>query len=208
MGTPYYMSPEQCQGRAVDHRTDIYSMGVVAFRTLTARYPFDGTYVELMSKHVAEEAPLASAKNPTLPASVDRGIAWMMQKHPAERPPSVLAGVKALLDEPLVTADALPAPRRRRWWWLALPAALAIAAVAAVVLVAERRDVAPAVVRAPDAAMPVVAPPASVDAAVAAPADASIAVDAAPRPDAAPTRPHPQPHPHTPAHDDLERPKF
>ena len=43
MGTPYYMSPEQCRGSDVDHRTDIYSFGVRrCFALLTARYPFDG----------------------------------------------------------------------------------------------------------------------------------------------------------------------
>jgi len=221
MGTPYYMSPEQCHGRGIDHRTDIYSMGVVAFRTLTAAYPFDGTYVELMAKHVLEEPPLASTKNPALPPAVDRGIAWMMQKDPAKRPASVLAGIKALLDEPQVSQGALPAVRRRRRArWLAIPAVLAVAAVVVVVAMSRHQPAstlrAPdaAAARAPDAAAPAVVP-VIVDAAAAAvvpPVDATaIAVDAgvrrvdtAPRPDAAPSHPHP----HQPAHDDLERPKF
>ena len=43
MGTPYYMSPEQCRGRDVDHRTDVYAFGCMTYRILTGEYPFDGT---------------------------------------------------------------------------------------------------------------------------------------------------------------------
>src|SRR5438094_274836 len=48
LGTPYYMSPEQCRGRDVDYRTDIYSFGVLAFRLLTGTYPFDGELIEIL----------------------------------------------------------------------------------------------------------------------------------------------------------------
>jgi serine/threonine protein kinase len=205
MGTPYYMSPEQCQGRAVDHRTDIYSMGVVAFRTLTASYPFDGAYVELMAKHVRDQPPAPSSRNPALPAAVDRGVAWMLQKDPAARPPSVLAGIKALTDEAQVTPARLSATRSaRRWWWLALAAAGI--AVAAVVLGSRARSPQPP--PPPPTARPVVAPvvidaapPLPVDAPPDAPVDAPI--------DAAPVRQHTPVHTKsTPKFDDLERPKF
>jgi serine/threonine protein kinase len=98
IGTPYYMSPEQCRGKDVDHRTDIYSFGIVAYRLLTGTYPFDGDYIELLTKQIGEEPELPSARNPVLPPSVDRAIAWMMQKDPAQRPRTVIAGVLALED--------------------------------------------------------------------------------------------------------------
>ena len=43
MGTPYFMSPEQCRGEAVDHRTDIYAMGVLLYLMWSGRLPFEGT---------------------------------------------------------------------------------------------------------------------------------------------------------------------
>ncbi len=97
IGTPYYMSPEQCRGRDVDNRTDIYSFGIVVYRVLTGAFPFEADdFVELLFKQVNEEAPPPSSKNPSLPASVDTAIAWMMQKDRERRPATVLEAVSAL----------------------------------------------------------------------------------------------------------------
>jgi serine/threonine-protein kinase len=109
LGTPYYMSPEQCRGRDVDHRTDVYSCGIVAFRMLTGTYPFEGEdYVELLFKQVNEAPPLASSRNPALPASVDTAIAWMLRKDRDQRPPTVLEGVLALDPGAAETPGVLP----------------------------------------------------------------------------------------------------
>jgi serine/threonine-protein kinase len=114
LGTPYYMSPEQCRGRDVDHRTDIYSCGILAFRMLTGTYPFEGEdYVELLFKQVNEEAPLASSRNAALPASVDTAIAWMMRKDREQRPRTVLEGVLALDPTSAVTPGVLPKRQSR-----------------------------------------------------------------------------------------------
>src|SRR5205823_8237 len=96
MGTPYYMSPEQCRGRDVDHRTDIYSFGIVAYRLLTGALPFQADdYVELLYKQINEEPEPPSSRTPSLSPAVDRAIAWMMQKDRDKRPPTVLEGVLA-----------------------------------------------------------------------------------------------------------------
>jgi serine/threonine protein kinase len=68
MGTPYYMSPEQCRGREIDHRTDIYSFGILCFETLTARVPFDGDdYMEILLKQINDPPPRPSSFVPELP---------------------------------------------------------------------------------------------------------------------------------------------
>lgn len=111
LGTPYYMSPEQCRGRGVDHRTDIYSFGIVAYRVLTGTFPFEGDgYMDLMLKQTQEEPPLPSSRNPALPATVDEAIAWMMQKNPDRRPPRVLEGVNALDPDAFVTPSRITRP--------------------------------------------------------------------------------------------------
>ncbi|HTL32132.1 MAG TPA: protein kinase [Kofleriaceae bacterium] len=97
LGTPYYMSPEQCRGKDVDHRTDVYSFGIVAYRMLTGTFPFEGDdFVELLYKQVNEEAPAPSTKNASLSPAVDTAIAWMMEKDREKRPPTVVEGVHAL----------------------------------------------------------------------------------------------------------------
>jgi eukaryotic-like serine/threonine-protein kinase len=97
IGTPYYMSPEQCRGRDVDHRTDVYSFGIVIYRLLTGAFPFEGDdYMDLLFKQVNDDAPPASSKNPNLPPTVDNAIAWMLTKDREQRPQSVLEAVNAL----------------------------------------------------------------------------------------------------------------
>jgi serine/threonine-protein kinase len=97
MGTPAYMSPEQCRGRDVDHRTDIYAFGVLAFEMLTGRIPFLGEdYMDILLKQIGEEPPAPSSIVPGLPAAVDQGVLWMLRKDPAERPPNLITAVRAL----------------------------------------------------------------------------------------------------------------
>ena len=108
IGTPYYMSPEQCRGKDVDHRTDIYSFGIVAYRLLTGEYPFEGDgYLDLMMLQISAEAPPPSSHNPLLTPVIDAAIGAMMQKDPNARPRSVLAGVSAMREGGDVT-PALP----------------------------------------------------------------------------------------------------
>src|SRR5262245_19734016 len=99
IGTPYYMSPEQCRGRDVDHRTDIYAFGCVTFKLLAGRVPFDGDdYMDILIKQMNDPVPPVSAIATDLPAPTDAAIAWMMAKDPGSRPLSVVAAVRALED--------------------------------------------------------------------------------------------------------------
>lgn len=87
-GSPVYMSPEQCQGLELDARSDIYSMGIVIFETLTGRLPLIGkTMVETMSKHISEMPPRFSEVRPDLyiPERLEAVIWKAMAKDPANR---------------------------------------------------------------------------------------------------------------------------
>lgn len=86
MGTPLYMSPEQVEGRPLDGRTDIYSLGVTAYQMLAGRPPFDGdTPLSIALQHVKEEpAPLADARG-DVPKELLTLIHRLLSKKPDER---------------------------------------------------------------------------------------------------------------------------
>jgi serine/threonine-protein kinase len=97
MGTPLYMSPEQCRGKNVDHRTDIYSFGIMAHELLAGRPPFDAdSAVDLLIKQTAEPPPPLSSVAPDLPAALDAPILRMLEKDPSKRPASVGEAMEAL----------------------------------------------------------------------------------------------------------------
>jgi serine/threonine-protein kinase len=98
MGTPYYMSPEQCRGRNVDHRTDIYSFGVLTHRMLTGVLPFDGEdVVDLLLKQATQPPPRMSSVLPTLSPLLDTPVLQMMEKDPSNRPASLVSAVDSLV---------------------------------------------------------------------------------------------------------------
>jgi serine/threonine-protein kinase len=110
IGTPAYMSPEQCKGRDVDHRTDIYSFGVMVFRMLTGQLPFTGGgFMEIAFKQMSEAPPRPSSIVP-VPAGLDERVLWFLEKDAARRPATLAAGVRALEDlrAPLASVDAAP----------------------------------------------------------------------------------------------------
>ncbi|MBZ0186942.1 MAG: serine/threonine protein kinase, partial [Candidatus Obscuribacterales bacterium] len=91
-GSPIYMSPEQCQGFALDKRSDVYSMGIVMYETLTNRLPILGkTMVETMSKHIKDAPPSFSEVRPDLyiPERVEQVILRALAKDPDDRPQSM-----------------------------------------------------------------------------------------------------------------------
>jgi TolB-like protein/Tfp pilus assembly protein PilF len=86
MGTPAYMSPEQTSGRPLDHRTDIFSLGVVLHEMATGRRPFDGnSSAELVSAILRDTAPSVTDVRPDLPSDLARVIRRCLEKDPRHR---------------------------------------------------------------------------------------------------------------------------
>ena len=108
VGTPQYLSPEQALGRAVDARSDLYSVGIMLFQLVTGRLPFDAdSPLAIAYAHVQEEPVAPSSINRALPPAVDALVARALKKNPNERFPSAVA----MRDECLrVAASFQPAP--------------------------------------------------------------------------------------------------
>ena len=86
LGTPYYMSPEQCEARPVDARTDVYSLGVTLYHLLTGEQPFRAnSAVAIMYKHVNEEPKDPRDKRPEVPEPLAAVVLKAMAKDPQER---------------------------------------------------------------------------------------------------------------------------
>ncbi len=86
MGTPAYMSPEQTSGRPLDHRTDIFSLGVVLHEMATGRRPFEGSFsAELISAILRDTPPSVTDVRPDLPADLARIVRRCLEKDPRHR---------------------------------------------------------------------------------------------------------------------------
>lgn len=87
VGTPHYMSPEQAAGRVdIDGRSDIYSLGVMAYAMLAGRLPFDGDSAsDILSKHLTQEPPSLRSLAPTISDSTLQTVERCMAKDPARR---------------------------------------------------------------------------------------------------------------------------
>jgi serine/threonine protein kinase len=96
MGTPFYMSPEQCRGERLDARSDIYSLGVVVYRLLTGETPFKGAPHEVIELHKTAAAPPIREKNRKVPRKMARIVMSALAKNPAERPQSADGFASAL----------------------------------------------------------------------------------------------------------------
>ncbi|MBW5486058.1 protein kinase domain-containing protein [Streptomyces bambusae] len=92
VGTPQYLSPEQALGRAVDARSDLYSVGIMLFQLLTGRLPFEAdSPLAIAYAHVQEEPVAPSSVNRSLTPAMDALVARALKKNPNERFPTAAA---------------------------------------------------------------------------------------------------------------------
>ena len=139
LGSVAYMSPEQVAGGPIDHRSDVFSLGVVLFEMLTGRAPFAGATPAALASQIAQApAPPLRTAHGALPAELDGIVSKALAKDVDHRYESVatmaaeLRTVAAILDvrsgtaEPPSVSPAALAPRRRS---VAGPAAVAVSAI-------------------------------------------------------------------------------
>jgi serine/threonine protein kinase len=106
VGTPQYLSPEQALGRAVDARSDLYSVGIMLFQLVTGRLPFEAdSPLPLAYAHVQEEPVAPSSVNRSLPPAVDALVARALKKNPNER----FVNAESMRDECLRVAQSFQA---------------------------------------------------------------------------------------------------
>jgi serine/threonine protein kinase len=93
MGTPNYMSPEQCRGAGqIDHRSDLYAIGCILFELLCGRVPFVGEGSgDIIGAHLLTPPPQPSSLMPAIPAELEALVLRLLAKKPAERPESASA---------------------------------------------------------------------------------------------------------------------
>ena len=108
VGTPEYMAPEQVTAKTVDHRADIYALGVVFYEMVTGRKPFQAdTPMAVLFKHASEPLPRPTQYTPKLPKGVEQILLKALAKNPANRYQSMGEFVVAL--EKLLQGKAAPA---------------------------------------------------------------------------------------------------
>jgi serine/threonine-protein kinase len=91
VGTPLYMSPEQCRGLStIDHSSDIYSLGCLMFEMVAGRPPFVSEAPgDILMAHVGQSAPALSSLDPDVPPEIENLVAQMLAKDPGQRPASM-----------------------------------------------------------------------------------------------------------------------
>jgi beta-lactam-binding protein with PASTA domain/predicted Ser/Thr protein kinase len=139
MGTAQYLSPEQAQGRPVDARSDLYSIGIVLYELLTGRVPFDAESPVTVALMQVNEAPVPPSQlNPEVSPALEAVVMRALEKDPARRfadAEEFIAALEAaragheVLPPPPVVEEVVEEEPGRRWWvWLLI--LLALAAIA------------------------------------------------------------------------------
>lgn len=114
VGTPAYISPEQSQGHPVDHRTDLFALGVSIYEMLAGMLPFDGSVIDVLYKNATAPAPpIAERSGIEVSPELEKVITKLMAKDPNERYSSardVLAALEAIEAPKAAVAQASKAP--------------------------------------------------------------------------------------------------
>jgi tetratricopeptide (TPR) repeat protein len=119
IGSPYYISPEQAMGEAVDIRSDIYSLGIVMYEMLSSQLPFDASNPwSIISQHIANTPPVLALSETDLPRPVEDLVNKALAKDPADRfqtPSELLAAIEAVMGgQELPRLSLPPTPRSRQ----------------------------------------------------------------------------------------------
>jgi tetratricopeptide (TPR) repeat protein/predicted Ser/Thr protein kinase len=135
VGTPAYMSPEQAVGEPLDHRSDIFSFGIVLYELLCGRHPFPGKdRLETLSAIVRREPASTAVLNPAIPTAISAVIERCLQKDRAARPQSA-TGIRTDLLAAWDSSRVITAAKASRFRaWMLAPAGAAIAMLLAVPL--------------------------------------------------------------------------
>lgn len=120
LGTPQYMSPEQADGSKLDHRSDIYSLGVILYEILTGRTPYQGdNIIHLLDKLAHDTPTLPKEINPSIPQKLQTISMKCLEKNPQDRYESVQLlhqDIQAYLENKPLVAKASPTTKRTRQW--------------------------------------------------------------------------------------------
>ncbi|MFL6262433.1 MAG: protein kinase domain-containing protein [Thermoanaerobaculia bacterium] len=141
VGTPAYMSPEQARGEDVDHRTDLWSFGIVLYELVAGRRPFRGEHDQAVLYGILNEPPkpLTQVRSET-PPELEKIVEGLLAKDPGDRYPSAegpLGDLRALRNQTMTTTvrtqpDRLVTLRSRPWVWAAAGLGVLAALVGAV----------------------------------------------------------------------------
>ncbi len=121
-GTLPYMAPEWFQGGRVDHRSDLYSAGIVIFELLTGKTPFDGVDArEMIQRKIQADVPSLNDLRPDCPPELTRLVGWLLERDPTRRPQSATEALRAIeadgqsaaLSSPSLVLAGLPAVGRQ-----------------------------------------------------------------------------------------------
>ncbi len=108
VGTPSYMSPEQCAAQEITHASDQYSFGIVAYEMLAGKQPFTGdSIMAIMYQHFNEPPPPLRKARPDCPPELEAAVVQMLAKAPADRFPDLDAAAAAIGGAPLAPDDPI-----------------------------------------------------------------------------------------------------